>query len=70
MSLVPREGQVIRNQGYEFTVTDVRVQVDKLTGGKWVRYIGHCTQNAINKGIAETPYNGAEYGHKVGYRTY
>ena len=70
MAAIPSEGQIILNHGYEFVVSNVRVVIDAETGESLVRYTGICTANPVNNAIRHNGYNGATYGHKVGWRTY
>jgi hypothetical protein len=63
-SAVPREGEIVWNQGYEFTAHNVVVHTWP-NGDQVLRYVGRCTSNVCNDSIRGTGYDGGVYGYKI-----
>jgi hypothetical protein len=61
---IPTEGEIVYNQGFEFTAHDVTVH--DVDGVKVMRYTGRCTASMRNESIRGTGYDGARYGYRVG----
>jgi hypothetical protein len=59
----PANGDVVYIQGYEFIARDVRIV--RSSEGGLCRFEAHCTDDARNDPIRNTPYDGATYGWRV-----
>lgn len=60
-----RSGEVVWNQGFEFSVSDVRYYRDEQKATEVLRFTGHCTANPVNDSIRGTGYDGGTYGWRV-----
>jgi hypothetical protein len=63
----PKNGDVVRLHGYEFTVTNVRQYSQPVHGESFAvcRFEGVCTANRVNDTIRRTSYNGGTYGWRI-----
>ena len=60
-----KEGQIVRNFGYEFIARNVRFEKENLYGERVWTYDGECTENPCNDSIQKTPSNGARYSWRA-----
>lgn len=62
--MIPNNGDTVRIQGYEFSVTNVRI-ITMADGQEVVRFVGVCTDAKDNDPIRNTSYNGGTYGWRI-----
>lgn len=55
------EGQIIRIQGFELIVSNIRKKGKDHFGEMVYTFTGICTTNPVNDTIRDTAYNGGQY---------